>query len=123
MNELFEQHAEVSQLLFEEGENASDETKVLSLIIIIIIIIMNKTFEQTCKWMSQQFESPELDCSSPQEMKESMLKIRVNLLSQDLRKVMADFSSTRGVSHTDCHKWIECHLQQESDRQLLAHLC
>ena len=116
MNELFEQHAEVSQLLFEEGENASDETKVLSL-------IMNKTFEQTCKWMSQQFESPELDCSSPQEMKESMLKIRVNLLSQDLRKVMADFSSTRGVSQTDCHKWIECHLQQESDRQLLAHLC
>ena len=79
MNELFEQHATVSQLLIEE--DVTDETRALSL-------ILNKTFELTCEWLSQQFESPVLDWSSPMDMKMSMLKISVNLLAQDFRRVM-----------------------------------
>ena len=114
MNKLFEQHATVSQLL--EEENATDEIKALSL-------ILNKTFELTCKWLSQQFESPVLDCSSPLEMKTSMLKISINLLAQDFRRVMRDLSYTRSIQQTNCDKWIECHLDKESDRQLLAQHC
>ena len=45
MTELLELQTLVNQVLEEEGENASIETKARSAIVI-------KTFEQACKWVS-----------------------------------------------------------------------
>ena len=45
MTELLELQTLVNQVLAEEGENASSETKARS-------AIVNKTFEQACKWVS-----------------------------------------------------------------------
>ena len=44
MTDLLELQTTVNQVLEEEGENASVETKARS-------IIVNKTFEQACKWV------------------------------------------------------------------------
>ena len=53
---------------------------------------------------------PQLDCSSPSEMKKLMVRMQVHKVTSDFQKTLQEFNATALANNPDRCEWIQCKL-------------
>ena len=123
LSELYDHQTTVQDLLEEEGENATIETRALS-------VVISKTLQQTCSWVRthhfylllhlnkfqlQTVWSDHFNCSSAVEFKRAMVELQLWNAARFLRYSLTKFPnpSFSNNSPQKCN-WTKCNIANNS---------